>query len=425
LKKLLYRGIFWRGLNYLTVFLVTITVARLFQARDSGIINFTLNNLALVVLVISFSLESATGYYIAKGTLPRSELLGITMLMSAWCIVIAFPVIYWLLKIDDVFAVMGCMLYCGGVVLCNYFNALHYAHNHYIFPNLTTVLLNLLVVIACIILRPWFLARDASVFILFYGSAFFVNGLILATGYIHRDNWKLSWPELSTAKKVFRYAGLALTGNIVFFLVYRVDYWFVQRNSSAADLGNYIQVSKLGQIFLLLPGVIGTIVFARTAANTSDDHLRELQVLSRLLLLIYTIAVILLLITGHRLFPFIYGTTFHSMYWPFLLISPGILSLSTLTLITAYNAGQGNILLNVRGALVALLVIVAGNAIFSAKYGIYAAAATSSVGYIVYQVYIMMMIKRRNPDLQLLSFFLPKAADLTLIKNLFAGNEKN
>ncbi|MHA4847219.1 MATE family efflux transporter [Flavitalea antarctica] len=425
MKKLLYRGIFWRGLNYLAVFLVTITVARVFQAKDSGLINYALNNLALVVLVISFSLESATAYFIAKGTLPRSELLGITLLMSAWCIIISLPIIHWLLRIDDASALTGCILYCGGVVLCNYFNALYYVQNQYVFPNLTTVLFNLLVVLICLTFRPVFSNRDASIFILFYGAAFFVNGLILAAGYLHRNEWELSWPALSTAKQVFRLAGLAVTANIVFFLVYRVDYWFVQRNSSAADLGNYIQVSKLGQIFLLLPGVIGTVVFSRTASNTSVDGVRELQVLSRLLMMAYTFAILLLLVTGHWLFPFIYGDSFDSMYLPFLLLCPGILSLSTLTLISAYNGGQGNIALNVRGALVALVVIVAGNAIFSPKYGIYAAAATSSVGYIVYQVYIMLMIKRRNPDLQLKAFFLPGAADFTIIKNLFAGNEKN
>jgi O-antigen/teichoic acid export membrane protein len=424
LKKILYQGIFWRGLNYLTVFVVSVVVARIFQADGSGRINYTLNNLALVILVASISLESGTAYYSAKGDTPRSELIGISLLAGAICMIIAWPASRWLLGIENIRSLAGCVLYCGGVVFCSYFNALYYSQNLYIFPNLTTAVVNLGIVVLCMVYRPLFMSSGNSLFLLVYGSAFFLTGCVLAAQYLARHQWQVNWPSNQTVKSVLSFAVLALITNLIYFLVYRVDYWFVRNNATASDLGNYIQVSKIGQIFLLMPGVIGTILFTRTASKQSEDVMRELQILSRLLLLAYTLVVTVLLISGQWLFPYIYGQSFGQMYWAFVLLSPGILSLSTLTLVAAYNAGRGKMIVNLRGAVIALLVIVAGNSIFSASYGIYAAAAVSSLGYITYQVYIMAMIKRGMPGVSIKLFFLPQQGDIKRIKSFFLRNEK-
>ena len=49
-------------------------------------------------------------------------------------------------------------------------------------------------------------------------------------------------------KIVIRYSLFALMANLIYFLVNRIDYWFVEHYCSAEDLGNYIQASKLAQM---------------------------------------------------------------------------------------------------------------------------------------------------------------------------------
>src|SRR6202042_3662537 len=88
---------------------------------------------------------------------------------------------------------------------------------------------------------------------------FFQNISIPAVGF-------LSKAEL---RKLLRYSLFALASNIIFFLVYRVDYWFVKRFCSDNELGNYIQVSKIVQLFLILPLTIASIVFPYTAGETN------------------------------------------------------------------------------------------------------------------------------------------------------------
>ena len=76
-----------------------------------------------------------------------------------------------------------------------------------------------------------------------------------------------------------------MAANIVFFLVYRVDYLFVNASPvcTAADLGNYIQVSKLGQLLLIIPQIIASVIFPRTASGIERKELNNtLMIMARL-----------------------------------------------------------------------------------------------------------------------------------------------
>ena len=81
--------------------------------------------------------------------------------------------------------------------------------------------------------------------------------------FLVKENFKLCFCDIPLT---------ALAANVVFFLVYKVDYMFVNYSPvcTAADLGNYIQVSKLGQMMLIIPQIIASVVFPRTASGMTD-----------------------------------------------------------------------------------------------------------------------------------------------------------
>ena len=131
--------------------------------------------------------------------------------------------------------------------------------------------------------------------------------------------------------------------------------------------------------------------------------------------LLYSIACIFLALTGKWLFPFVFGESFTAMYQPFLWLIPGILSLSGIFTLTAYFAGKNRIKVNIIGSVYALLVIIAGDIIFIPEYGIEAAAITSSLGYIVYQVYIIAVFKKEY-QIAAADFFIFRLSDWKQIK---------
>lgn len=252
MKKLLYRGIFWRGLNYLTVFLVSIAIARLFKAGESGVINYLINNLALLILISSLSLESATGYYSAKQEIGQPAIIGISLIMAVASSILNAVLIALLFPLSNL-VWLSAALYCFGIVLMNYFTGLFYSHYSFRFPNAVVIIFNCTVIMLILFIPSLLLRNNGAIFLNIYFGSFLLSGLILAGYYIYSYGRQVKAPSVPELTKLFRYAFLAMITNVIFFLVYRVDYWFVKRNCSDQELGNYIQVSKLGQIFMLLP----------------------------------------------------------------------------------------------------------------------------------------------------------------------------
>lgn len=425
LQQLIYQGIVWRGLYYASVFVLNITIARVYKAADSGLINYLINNLSFLLLITSLSLESALGYFASRAEITANKLTGVSILfglISAFAstgAILLFAESH-LTDIRSSYLLLPFM-YVLGVVLTNYFSALFYARQQVILPNAVLILINLLVVAFAVYeFNAELHTDDKTIFLFIFFGSFLLQGLVLFAAWAFPNGVQL--PQALEMRKLFNYAFVALLANVVFFLVYRVDYWFVKSFCTDEQLGNYIQVSKLGQIFLLLPSIVATAVFTRTAGG-SQEHIRNvIEIISRWLLFLYVIFVLMIALTGKWLFPELYGQSFNQMYGPFMLLSPGILSLSTLSLLTAFNAGRNKIGINIRGSAIAFVVIIAGDLLLIPLYGIYAAALVSSLGYICFQVYVLHHFRKEYKS-NVLNFFIPKASDWNMVKE-FIGQHK-
>lgn len=424
LQQLIFQGIVWRGIYYASVFALNIVIARVYKASDSGMINFIINNLSFLLLITSLSLESSLGYFGSRNEISANKLTGLGLLMALLS-AIACTGVMWLIAESQAVTVPPLFFalpfaYVLGVVLTNYFSALFYARQQVIWPNVAMIAVNVLVLgFALYEFNAEESVRDKEIFLLVFIGSFLLQGLLLFFTWSTGHGFKLQMPAKPERKQLFNYAFRALLANVIFFLVYRVDYWFVEAFCTAKDLGNYIQVSKLGQIFLLLPSIVATAVFTRTAGGKQEEIRNVIEIMSRWLLLLYLIFVLAIGLTGKWLFPLVYGASFDIMYGPFLLLAPGILSLSTLSLLGAFNAGKNKISINIKGSAIALVVIIAGNLVLVPIYGIYAAALVSSVGYICFQVYVLYHFRKEYGS-NILNFFIPKASDWSMVKQFIS-----
>lgn len=423
LQKLIYQGIVWRGLYYASVFVLNIVIARVFQAADSGWINYLINNLSFLILVISLSLESALGYFASKNEISLQKLTGFSSVFSIVSSLVGTGMIaLYLLATEDGYDPASnltmAFMYLLGFVLTNYFSSLFYAAQKPVTPNAIMLVINL-----AVIAFGWSYMGEEKTYpsrnipVLFaYFFSFPLQGILIALVWGYSNNLlTLRLPDKNEMKKMFRYAFAALLANVIFFLVYRVDYWFVEAFSDEKSLGNYIQVSKLGQIFLLLPSIIATAIFTRTAGGNQEHTRNVIEIISRWLLVFYIVFVMMILITGRWLFPWVYGASFDQMYAPFMLLAPGIVSLSTLSLLTAFYAGRNKLNINITGSVIALVIIVAGDFLFIPRYGIVAAALVSSIGYICFTVYVLYRFRKEYRS-NLLEFFIPKWSDWDKVK---------
>jgi len=423
LAKYLYRNILWRGLLQVSAFLLNILLARHFGAAISGNIFYLASIYSLMVLLLSLSLESGITYYGIKNEVPAERLVNLSLLMGIFSAALLWGLSFFFKTAENAVRPLFdaiCISFVCGNLLSTYSNSLFAARKDFVLPNIIAIAVNCLLILVMpgngIVLRS--LENDAFYYDLYFYS-FLIAGIsamiFFCLKYIRVLSFRL--PSADLLKKIFRYSLTAWTGNLIFFLVYRVDYFFVKRYCSSDELGNYIQVSRIAQLFFLLPTILAAVIFPLTASGNRKDMLRLLAIISRVILFLYLLACVLAGIVGQWLFPFVFGGSFDKMYGAFLYLTPGILALSMSYCITAYNAGINNLRINLVSAFIALVIIAAGNMALVHYYSINIAAAISSVGYIALLAYVMIRLKRQY-DGPLSDFFIGRPGDLITLKKL-------
>lgn len=408
-EKHLQQSLIWRGYYFITMFLVNVVISRTLEASVTGWLYYLINIFSFVLMVASISMESACSYYAASNTIHHQKLAWFSLLYICLVGIIIASLFYYYFdntkqaaaNVTQVYLLYA-LTYIGGILLINFFTVLFYAQKNYFVPNVIMGTINVL-----FILLVCFLKNNIHQFIPIVHLYFYMvllQGVVVAFVFFKHNHLLQSFklPNKLELKLMFKYAMVALAGNVLFYLVYRIDYWFVKNSSNvctAIDLGNYIQASKLGQLLLVVPQIIASVILPHTASKLYKDNIyHSIFILFRLFLIAFTILFFLVLAVGNWLFPFIFGASFNNITIPLLLLLPGIFGVSVLAQLSAFFSGNKKVYINVIGALLALVVVVFGDVIFIPKYGIYAAATISTIGYLVNMLFALWYFFKHQPS---------------------------
>lgn len=399
-EKLLQQSLVWRGIYFFTVFFVNVMLSRFLQADGAGWIYYITNFFSLLLLVASLSMESGFTYFSSNETINKNKLAWLSLIWTAIVAVLTFLFVsFYFSKIRTLNSLqtnqylLYSLTYICGILLINFFTVLFYAQKNFFLPNLIMSVLN--IALCVFIYYATTLDNGYNWVVNSYFVVMFLQGISLALAFLikYKSIQDFLVPNFIEFKQIIRYSLIALAGNLIFFFVYRIDYWFVRYNTqscSAEDLGNYIQASKLGQLMLVIPQIMASAIFPQTASGAlRGDVNKSILILFRLFLVVFLVFMLVFGIIGNWLFPFVFGVTFNNVTLPLILLLPGIFGIAVLVLLSAYFSGKGKVNINVKGAILALIVVIIGDILFIPKYGIYAAAIVSAVGYLVNLTYAM------------------------------------
>ncbi|MBX2923500.1 MAG: oligosaccharide flippase family protein [Chitinophagaceae bacterium] len=423
-RRLVYQSVLWRGVYFASVLGLNIMIARYYEASYSGLIYFVTNSFALIVAIGGFSLESGMGYYVVSGKMKALPLANFSI---GWALTATTASLLLLLLLVDTNIIssaythyfFAAFCYIAGCMLVNFFTAFFYAHKDFFSPNLVMTIINILLIMLIPVSNKGLFSKEQYIDIYFGG--FLLQGLVLALLFFlfNKTRSVTLLPSNQSLRQVFKYAFHAFGANLIFFLLYRVDYFFVEKYCSAGDLGNYIQVSKLVQLFLVLPAIIASAIFPMSAAGDKEALHRGLAQLSRMLVFGYCMICIVLSIVGYWLFPWVFGKSFNNMFIPFILLIPGIISLCVVSLLSAYFAGQDKVWVNAMGSFCGLVMIVLGDVIWIPANGIVAASAVSSIGYCMVLLALLFAWRKERAPLRIQDLFVIRPADLDSAKAIW------
>lgn len=403
MRKALLDSFIWRGIYFITTLLLNICIARVYEASQSGWIYFISNNFYLVLLIGGLSLDSAMTYFSASSKISSQKLAAFAL---SWPIVVAAfsaictgVLIYFnYISSDYLFLLVAGAAYTFGISLTNYFTSLFYANKDFVWPNLLMSVVNLVVIILIPLFAKGYWGLNRHQFLYIYFLQFILQGIGLALLFLKKYSNKasLSLPNRAEYKALFRFAFIALFANVAYYLINRVDYLFVAAWCSAKSLGNYVQVSKMGQLFLIIPSIISSAVYPRVASGEAGNVLKILFKMMFLFSVLYAVVFVTSYFVADPLFRFVFGGTFDEMYTPFLLLIPGIFFLSCHTIVSAYFGGKNKPSYNLLSTSVGLLVVLIGNFLLIPKLGIAGAALVSSAGYFIAFVVAILLLLRET-----------------------------
>ncbi len=409
----------WRGLYFFSVLVINIGIARLFGAERSGQIFILVNNLAIVLLVVSLSLEAGATFFIASGKINASEMANFLILwtvivsllaIAGWGYIVGFPTSVR----SDSSHILGGFFFLSGVLLTTYFTSLFYSKKEFALPNKILFIVNMILIISLFSMKYFRIVQ--IYFIELYFVSFFTQGLVLVLVFYNKNlGFSIfKYPSRFVLKTIIRYSLFALVANLAYFLVNRIDYWFVKYYCSPDGLGNYIQASKIAQMMLIVPSILGSTLFPIFSYGYKSENQPQLTAVIRVLVFINAGICLLILATGWYLIPLIFGHSFDQMYLLFVFLIPGILCVTINYPMAAWFSSSNRIGINLKGALLALVFICLGDLIALPHYGVIMASIVSSAGYFIITVYTYYIFQKENA-LPWKDFLIVRKSDLLKI----------
>ncbi len=421
--KALQHTIGWKALNTILIFLINLLLVRILGATASGDFFYSITLLSFITLIISWSMESGITYY---GSNHLNSIPSITIFILPWLLVqalVTWGLLYWIpVHIGRQLS----WLYIVSNLVIIYFSALYYATKSFVSINVIICVVNSIVLVGLVWVYIQYgndeekmfellkerMAQKSSASIHFIGDGvdsegfyfaglvyfggFLLQGLALAIFFFIKSRLKFTVMPFnpSLIQKIFIFSSIAFISNIVFFLVTRIDYFFVEKYCSEIALSNYVQVSKMGQLLVLLPTIIAGVVFPYSSGFEEDVYLVKLQALCRIIGVLFLPVALLVIISGYWIFPWLFGYGFAAMYPAILFYLPGFYFLSVVTLLASYIAGRAMLVKNLIASGIALIIVIAGDIFLIPIWGINAAAAVSSLSYFLCMVYLLWIFKK-------------------------------
>jgi O-antigen/teichoic acid export membrane protein len=386
-------------------------------ASLSGPFFYSIASLSFVVLLLSWSLESGIIYY---GSSQGNNIASITKFILPWMLLQALLCMlilkFFPLQIDYNVA----FIYVISNLAILYFTALYSAQKWFISLNIIVVFINVLLTA----LLFYCYLNSSTITNLnihpanWYIYSLAVQALVLVIFFLLKNKTVTKEKDAALVKKIFQYSSIAFISNLLFFLVTRVDYFFVQKFCSTEALSNYIQVSKFGQLLLFLPSMIAIVIFPYTSGNEEDNYLDKVKFFCRVIVGCFIPIIVVTVLTGYKIFPWLFGNDFSAMYGAMLFYLAGFFSLSIVTVLASYLAGKAMLSANLKATVLALILVITGDVFFIPRWGINAAATVSSVAYFACMLYLLWVFKSVLGS-TLSDFFLISNSDIRLLLNFF------
>ena len=367
----------------------SIVIVRLLGPGGKGIYTMAALLPSLVVTFGNLGIGPATVYYVARRQYPRREILGNNTFLGA--VIGAIGVLAGLIVVlffrQSIFPGVApeylflALLMIPISIFFSYVNYILLGAQHIKQFNLISILQTVLFLIFIVLALWGFKAGVMGALAAGITSSFLVDVVVFfeAKKATRGISFHLNLPYI---KDALTYGIKAHLANVLGFLNYRVDMFFVNAFLNPAAVGFYSIGVSLVEKLWMVSYAASTVLFPRVAAETEEQRRKELtSLVARSVLWVTALGAAVIFFLSHWIVWLLYSSAFLPAVRPLQILLPGIVTLSVGRVLANDIAGRGRVMLNNYAGLVTVATNVALNILWIPRYGIAGAALASTVSY--------------------------------------------
>ncbi|MCU1307534.1 MAG: Membrane protein involved in the export of O-antigen and teichoic acid [Acidobacteriaceae bacterium] len=381
-----------------------------------------------VLLATNFGLPLANIYFLGRQAYPLSQILGNVLLrwVIESCAVVPLLlfgralVLKYVPLSPEVYAVVVCWIPLQ--ILNSYLTSILTAQMRFYAQFWINVVQGVSVMIAVL----------AAAGPLRLGALGAVRGLVAATGvavlfeiWFLRDGLAKQGmrPPSKLIRECLRFGSRGYFANLAQFVTYRFDTFIVSYFLGMTALGIYAAAYTAVELLAYLPNCLATIIFPATAASSIMEANWRTALVSRLTFAFVFVGSILGAAAAPWLYPAILGSQFTYSVVLFWVLLPGMAMLAGAKIITADFLGRGFPQYASRGSLAGMVAIAVLDIWLIPKYGLMAAALSSSFVYGCQAVYYVRCLEQVT-GMETSELLVATRDDLRTVMNLLTGRTR-
>lgn len=432
--QLLIRSFIYRIIFSGAGFLVSLLIAKLSGASQFGILSLIIVNAALIHIITGLGTDAAIVWHGASGNeFTKNKVFTFTITTAIIQLFIFFFLAFLVFVITGKTILgreMGLSLffaeiiYFTGLVLTDKFLSLFYSQQAAGLCNKILAISSGLLL--CVLLILWQadsrLIANNPVWI--FSVFVFLPSVVLLVSFFTRFNPSLQGLKRNEWMSFVSFSSLVLVTNIIQFVAFRADYWFISYFNMETELGVFAQAAKFAQLLWIAPGIIAGLIIP--ALKNKTQPMSDSLFINVCRLSFYIHAAGSIVLTGMAFFIYLFflPEIFFDGFRPLLIMIPGYLLFIFATLMAAFFSARRKLQVNFYGSLLCLLIIVSLDYWLIPKMGIAGAAIANLVAYSITAVYFIIRsqkLLRAGPG----DFFIPRRKDFKLFSGSNTGNGDN
>lgn len=402
-----------------------VIVARVFGPAQKGAYNLVLATAELLAMIVGLALPAGVTYVLARGlAAPRALLArlvpGVVVQIAVAALVLGIavqtPLAGALLPPAPAWAWVAVLLLVGLNQLVALGRAVLVGQQR--LPRANTIEVVERLVMLVLLLGMWWLVAAGTAPTAGWLLGLQIAMVLLVAGLLLRELVPVLLEPGGGSAGVRAALGFAIPAygaNLVQFLNYRLDVFFVASYRGTADVGIYTLAVSLAQMLWLFSAAAGQALLPHVAVHGGPGTATTAAVAARLALWASVAGACGLALVGWVAVPLLYGAAFvaavGALYW----LLPGVAFFAVANVLGSYIAGVGKPQLNMLVAAIGLVITVVGDLVLIPRLGIAGAAIASSVSYVATTIAIIVVFVRLS-GVPLREVLLLQAADRAALR---------